>query len=47
MEKKAFKIIIQMVINYMKQKIWNVTNLQQCDVSPKMQEYKPETIHSA
>lgn len=47
MEKKGFKIIIQIVVNDMKQKTWNVTNLQQCDVSPLMQEYKPETIHSA
>lgn len=28
MEKKGFKSIIQMVINDMKHKTWNVTNLQ-------------------
>lgn len=34
MENKGFKVITQMVINDIKEKIWNVTNLQQCDVSP-------------
>lgn len=28
LEKKGFKRIIQMITNDMKQKIWNVTNLQ-------------------